>query len=265
MGIKLSDIVREKPMGSDLGYLMDQFYLEEASKESRRSDGCIHPSMLASTCLKEHYYYLSNQLTIDQSHNMLLLESARYHHLRIQKHWHRMGILFGNWHCYFCGQDFEALAPDYCNFCGQEWNLEDEFFHPYREVPLRSKKLNMTGSADGILILGEKKYLGEIKSANTFVFSKITGIQLAHDIQIQAYMHMARLSEAWVLYVERGNAAYKRPYLIKKNPEVVETIEKSCVIINNALKTGIPPAFSYDPKLEYCTKRCKAVDLCKAE
>lgn len=264
MGIKLSDIVKEKPMQSDLGYLMNQFYIEEADKERRGSDGFIHPSMLASTCLKEHYYFLSGQIEMDRAKNMLLLESARYHHLRIQKHWWRMGVLFGKWHCYSCGQEFEALAPDYCNWCGQEWNLDDESFHPYREVPLKNKKWNMTGSADGILILGNKKFLGEIKTANTFVYSKITGIQLAHDIQIQAYLHMARLSEAWVLYVDRGNALYKPPYLIRKNPKIVETIDKSCAAINTALKTGVPPAYVFNKDLEYCTKRCVAVEKCKA-
>jgi len=261
--IKLSDIIKDQPMAHDLGYHMRLFY-ESMGRRHDEKDGLIHPSLLASTCLKEHYYFLTGAIKRkEKPENFLLLESARYQHLRIQKHWWQMGILYGQWKCPACGLVFEALSPEECPDCNLDLMMWDEHYHPYREYFLEKPEWRMVGSADGILQMNGERSLGEIKSANTFNFARITSISISHQVQVQCYLEMSGLTKGWVVYVERGNAKWKDPILIERDPDMIKTIDKWCKTLIQAIDTETPPDFKYDKNAEYCTKRCQGRKLCK--
>lgn len=255
MAIKLSDILEQNNNVHHLGRLMDNFYTADpnASKVHKKN---VHPSMLASLCLKEYFFVLNNGVSRTQDiGSTLLLEDSSWEHLRIQNTWKLLGILYGDWLCHSCGKLSKGLSLPVCPKCGCKY-LE------YREVPLKKPEWGMVGRGDGILVT-DKKRLGEIKSITTFQFSKLLDIKPEHKKQINIYLEMAKMDECWVVYTNRDNGKYKT-FLYRKEEDIAQEMGRQALMLLDCLGSKKPPDIRYSEKMDYCNKRCIATSLCKA-
>jgi hypothetical protein len=212
---------------------------------------------LASLCLKEYYYVLERGVRrVRDIGSTLLLEDSTYEHLRIQNTWKNMGILYGDWLCLACGKKSKGTSLSQCPKCGSK-------YLDYQEVPLKKKEWGMVGRGDGILITDAKR-LGEIKSINTFEFSKLISVKPEHRNQINCYLEMVKLDECWVVYVNRNNGAYKT-MLYRKEDDIVATMGYYAQTLLECLKSKVAPDIKYSTGVEYCNKRCCAAEICKTE
>lgn len=78
-----------------------------------------------------------------------------------------------------------------------------------REVAIQNEVLGILGHADGIIRIGGRKYLLEIKTINDRGFTMTTEVQPAHKKQIHAYMRALGLDAAVVLYYNKNTQNMK--------------------------------------------------------
>lgn len=145
--------------------------IKEASKPSGRRQDIIHPSEVAKTgwCPKSTYLRIERCRALgdpywkpSETHGVQLLnifDEGHYIHDKWQKRLDRMGDLWGNWECDYCGRLYKnTLNPYKCDDCPR-------FSFTYKEIPLRSDALLISGHADGGV--PRLKSLIEIKSVGT--------------------------------------------------------------------------------------------------
>lgn len=157
------------------GYILkdlDMYLMSISDKDSDRRWDINSPSM-ASQCCRAIYYSRTNTASgsgVNDPRSMRILDNGTHVHLRLQEYLKAQGML-----------------------------LMDE-------VPVVDEKLQIMGHSDGILALGETKYLInpssviiknmpkeigvlEIKSINTNNFSALITAKDEHKVQAQVYMN----------------------------------------------------------------------------
>lgn len=250
--IKLKDIVKTNNLTS----LMDDYW---ERVNDTRSEKQIHPSSIASLCIKEYFYILNGDVPRNNpdSNMKKLLRRSTLVHEEIQRIWTEMGILWGDWLCHSCKKTFSGLSVKACPDC---WSPYME----YQEVPLVKEEWNMVGRADGILFISGENRLGEIKSINPYDFNRTSAPQKAHITQVHCYMEMAEeygVKDCWIHYNERNNGRYKN-FLIEKDPEIIQMLDYNIKTLNECLEKGEPPDIHYNEGLDYCNKRCGSKEIC---
>lgn len=82
-------------------------------------------------------------------------------------------------------------------------------FLTQREIAIKSKGKMLLGHADGELLIDDKKYLLEFKTANSRQFSMIREPKEGHKKQAMAYMRVRKLKAAIIVYENKDTGQLK--------------------------------------------------------
>jgi hypothetical protein len=147
--------------------------LEKVAHAMMRGDndrsGSFHPSSLTSCKRRQVYEFFGVPPTSSWDPQLrTIFADGHWRHMRWQVILHNLGLI-------------------------------DDF-----EVPVSLADYGLTGSADGVK---SDEYLVEIKGTSVIDQVRAEGVMPAHRVQVNAYLAMAGLDEAIVLYEAKSNSA----------------------------------------------------------
>lgn len=173
--------------------------------------------------------------------------------------------LLGSYKCKGCGfiysPDKEVEPPEGipCEKCGSKrWK--------YNEFRLRSKELKITGKRDLKFVFEGEKFLGEIKSMNTFQFGKLNTPVGDHLIQFMLYMFLdqEKVRKGFIFYEDKNTQDLKAFYVDYDNEKIAPLIK----IVSEASRCvdsmELPERSEGFPNSRTC-KLCKFKKVCKEE
>jgi len=127
-----------------------------------------------------------------------------------------------------------------------------------REIPLEDTVLRIEGHADGIVALGSKDYVLEIKSINEYGFIALRDAKPEHKEQVNLYMHCLKIPRAFILYENKNRQEWKE-YMIPFDTDLFKEQKCRIKVVEHALEEHVPP-----PKLtnkDGC-RWCNFTDVC---
>jgi len=108
--------------------------------------------------------------------------------------------LWGDWYCSSCKNTVTGLMPLNCS-CGADWRIS---MH-YKELGVEDKELKYTGHCDGVLLgKNNQRRVLEFKSCSDSAYKKIIMPKKAHIIQAHGYMRCLGITEALIVYSNKG-------------------------------------------------------------
>jgi rubrerythrin len=196
------------------------YWLENDKTEPERKPG-LHCSSLWKTCARRRILEAihagsleKEQLTAGQ--RMTFDEGHALHDLIQNNYLGQWGRLWGDWICLSCspGKDGEpgivhqGTCPAKCPICGTPARYTDGTENiKYSEIFVEDTTLCYCGHCDGI-ILGrdmKTKRVFEFKTISKSQFKGLKEPKYAHVVQSHAYMNTFGLTEAFVLYWDKGS------------------------------------------------------------
>jgi hypothetical protein len=207
------------PVDGDIAYELREDLLDwlvNGKMEPPRAPG-LHCSSLWTTCPrvplleKKYAKYLlveekdtaGQQLTYDVGHAL--------HHMVQNTYLGPFGRLWGNWKCVRCqAVTFQGLLPTTCPKC--ELPARDPVDGSqnliYAEMFVEDTDLKYCGHCDGIcLSRAGNKFVFEFKTISKSQYGQLKAAKPEHVVQCHAYMHALKLSQAVVLYLDKGSQA----------------------------------------------------------
>jgi hypothetical protein len=179
-------------------------YLVTRPKDKRRIN-CFHPSTLHKSAKYLHGAYLNGDNDQDFEPRILrIFDNGHGVHDRLQKYLKEIGTLV------------EA------------------------EVPVENQEFEICGSADGILKLGKREGVLEIKSINANGFYATHEPKLEHIIQINIYMFCLDIPRGCVLYENKNNQELKEFY-VKLDNKILDPIFEKIKLVQSWIREGKKP------------------------
>jgi hypothetical protein len=165
-------------------------YLVTRPKDKRRIK-CFHPSTLHKNAEYLYYAYINGDNTQDFEPRLLrIFDNGHGVHDRLQKYLKDIGVLIG------------------------------------AEVPVENEQYEICGSADGLLQLGSREGVLEIKSINSNGFYATHEPKPEHLIQINVYMFCLDVPRGCILYENKDNQELKEFYVKLDNGILDPVLEK---------------------------------------
>jgi hypothetical protein len=171
-------------------------------------------------------------------------------------------ILVGIWKCNICefctDKHVRISKPSECGVCGAQ-SFE------YVEEDLINEELGIGGHPDGFLKWDNEEYLLELKTTNSFNFSKIlTEPMASHIAQMQIYMHILKLGKGIVFYFNKDTSQIIL-HEISYSEEQVKILFEKPMQYKSYLKTAnLPPRICFDASNARANK-CAMCKLCFKE
>lgn len=279
----LGDLIEKVHGNNNLSAMLDQFLVQEEAKPTTRAFGW-HPSEFVGMCPRRYVLSIllkSKKRSIEPSLRRIMDLGTAMHAMYQNVYFGPMGILWGKWKCLRCdGISWGLISEDKkCPHCGGSARWE------YKEVPVRAPlpgkfPKDIVGHSDGIIKMGSKWYVLEIKSINEYGFTWMRKVKPGHLAQVQVYAELIRqsfldmpdsvkptvlipeLSGIRMLYVNKNNSVekiwplefdselakkeLKRPYEVEvafRNREFPERIPECKSMLRNPAKNC--PLVSY--------------------
>lgn len=195
-------------------FVMDLIsWLENERTEKIRSPG-LHCSSLWETCarrellkviyadtLVEKKIKAGERLTYDMGHAL--------HHLIQNDYLGPFGRLWGDWKCLGCQKIvFRGTMPISCPTCELPWRNQEDGHQNivYSELLIQHPELDYQGHCDGVL-LGRlpTKRVFEFKTKSKSMYDTLRHPDMPHVVQVHGYMHALDISEAILLYLDKGS------------------------------------------------------------
>jgi hypothetical protein len=198
-----------RPGPPDAAQWLENFsiWLEESYQKAVHKDRApgLHCSTLYETCARkeglvilhppEEEVLKAGQLaTFDMGHMMHWWWQHRYLGPKQE--------LWGKWFCAGCGITTTGFMPLNCS-CGRDWRLAMN----YKELFVEDKELGYVGHTDGVLVdrISDTRRIFEFKSISPSEFKDLSKPKGAHVIQAHAYMRSLSLTEALIVYQNKGS------------------------------------------------------------
>lgn len=169
-----------------------------------RDETLLHCSSLYQVCARKEWLVkmltpapeklvAGQTLTFDIGHAMHWWWQHRYLGPRQE--------LWGDWFCAGCKSTTRGFMPMKCS-CGLDWRAGMN----YIELEAKDEKLGVIGHTDGILVdrVSSFRRIFEFKSISDSEYKKLKAAKFAHVIQAHAYMHALGLTEALIVYANKG-------------------------------------------------------------
>ena len=237
-------------------------------RDNDRPTNVLHPSEMVRDdwCHRASYFLLQGAEPAEEPasrrglRTYVVFQTGHAIHDLWQSLFAKMGVLHGRWKCNQCGYlDSIISNSPACPLHGSETTWT------YKEVPVRSKALRISGHADGILTGFGEPLLLEIKSMGegTFLFedpvawaaadrnyakawSSLQSPFLKHILQAQLYMKLLEgenlaPQEAVILYHSKGNNEYKE-FIIQKSDFGIAPLLEAAKRVVDAVEAGTPPS-----------------------
>jgi len=179
-------------------------YLQQRPKDDRKKN-CFHPSSLHKSAYELYHLYLNgdNNTKFD-SKTLRIFDNGTGVHERIQ------------------------------------FYLEDARIMEQTEAPVIHDKYEICGSADGIVIINNKRYVLEIKSINAWGFNNLATPKSEHILQVNIYMFCLKIYDAIILYECKNNQEMKEFYL-HIDTNILHPVLKKIKYVQGYLANGIEP------------------------
>jgi hypothetical protein len=242
---------------------VERHVLAKPLDNSRSFDG-LHPSAMVSKywCHRASYFHLKGNHPAPEPRKFsreLIFAQGHAIHDTWQTWFREMGTLYGSWQCRDCSNYWTDLSPALCIVCGSSRVK-------YKEVPVVSKELMITGHSDGWLKGFGDDLMLEIKSvgAGTFMWldkgawfandqsfdtawKNLTSPFESHVAQVQLYMEVLSLAgvtdvpnEAVVLYEAKPTQAVKE-FIVRRDTWAIQHIIDGAKLVVDSLSKEIAP------------------------
>ena len=154
------------------------------------------------------------------------------------------------------GKRLEELVIQWVLYAGMVVERTNVTYHAIN-VPI------FQGHLDGLIIIGKKKSILEIKTAKDasftiFVKKGLKSWNPQYYSQIQSYMGMSGIESAFVLVLNKDNSELYDEF-VEFDPDHYESLEQKAIMIANAVVS--PPRVNGSP-LWYQCKICKFSKVC---
>jgi hypothetical protein len=246
--MSLRDIIREVHGPSELTVLLSQYIRESATKKPSRDDGW-HPSSVAGMCARlkviEGIVGTFPSEPASVSTERIWDVGTSLHAWYQNEYFAKMGILWGKWTCRRCDAVDWGMKPSTCRCNAPDF--------VYSEVPFFAKIEGVTkpivGHADGIVNVGGKWYLLEIKTININGFTTLIEPMEKHMMQAQIYAELAKqgkiqgvpvdvtipvLSGIIFLYIAKNDSREKE-YKVELDETLARNELKKIVLVETCL------------------------------
>ena len=176
-------------------------YLKNRPRDPRQNR-CFHPSWLHKSEKELHRLFCNEDEQEFPPRVLRIFDNGHHVHERIQEYLTEAGVLL------------------------------------QAEVPLENKKYEIQGTCDGVVKIGDREGILEIKSINQNQFYSLHEPKLAHLIQINVYMFLAEIPQGVLLYECKDNQQLKN-FFIKQNPEILDPVLEKIKRVQQRIKRGI--------------------------
>jgi hypothetical protein len=251
----LKDLIREVRGPDEVKPAIDSYLCKFDKLPSNRADGW-HVSQFCSMCprkevLKKLVSYSEEVLSTNTKLLRIFHIGSAVHRWYQEEYFGPMGILWGKWRCSRCHAIYWGVMPEIKHDCEQGQGLINYFCddvgcfrYPehiekrggcnhcgvwgkweYEEVPVfyEDSRLSkpIVGHADGIIYLGRRWILLEIKTINEWAFKLMKGARESHQNQGQVYgnlinmkavhsipanVEIPRVSDLVILYIAKNTS-----------------------------------------------------------
>jgi hypothetical protein len=243
---------------------VERHVLSQPVDNHRSFDG-LHPSAMVSPywCHRASYFHLKGNHPAPEPRQFkreLIFAQGHGIHNTWQNWFRDMGKLYGVWKCRNCALQFWATSPEGCDGCGAEGLMR------YKEVPVESTELMITGHSDGWLKGFGDDLMLEIKSVGegTFMWydrsawfagggnfaeawKNLKSPFAAHVAQVQLYMKVLEISgrtdvpqEAVLLYEAKPNQEVKE-FIVRKDDWAISPIIDGAKLVVESLSKNVAP------------------------
>jgi hypothetical protein len=132
------------------------------------------------------------------------------------------------------------------------------------EVPLESPEHHLAGSCDGILQIGDEKFILEFKSTNMRMYEKfVEKPKHDHKTQLQMYLFMGKIDVGYVIYFNKDDADLT-VHEVESNPAYqARVLERLAEIMDNVEKKVVPTNHLSCDDLTNLNKQCPNYLRCK--
>lgn len=179
-------------------------YLATRPKDKRRIK-CFHPSTLHKSAKYLHGAYLNGDNNQDFEPRLLrIFDNGHGVHDRLQRYLEEIGILLQT------------------------------------EVPLSNAEYQIEGTCDGVIKIGDKKGVLEIKSINQNQFYALYVPKPEHIIQINVYMFCLDIPRGCLLYECKNDQELKN-FFVKQDSSVLDPVLNKIKYVQECIKEGREP------------------------
>lgn len=133
-------------------------------EDERGNDNLLHVSDLVKDkdwCPRMLYYRMNGvrpEIEVVRFQLQNIFDYGSETHLKFQRRWRDMGVLWGRWKCLECKKSWRGMPPEKCVRCGLTNTVV------YAEVPLADPDLLLVGNADAEIRDEQGNVLVEIKT-----------------------------------------------------------------------------------------------------
>jgi hypothetical protein len=106
------------------------------------------------------------------------------------------------------------------------------------EVPVENEKYEIAGTCDGIVQLGSKKGVLEIKSINTSGFYSMHEPKPEHLIQINVYMFCLDIPRGCLVYENKDNQRLKEFY-VRLDQSILDPVLEKIRLVQSWIRGGV--------------------------
>lgn len=237
----------------------------DKSTSTRRSD-IMHPSEMCRKdwCPRKDYYRMTlgkREESGTTFNRELIFAEGHAIHAKFQEWLRDMGILYGNWRCLRCKQEWFATSPTVCPDCEYRDIV-------YAEIPLENTEHMIAGHADGAVMDGgdwfdvEEPFLIEIKSVGVgtvrseaptiydqYISKELSLDSLWKDInrpfpshirQATLYCWLGGFKKMVFLYECKWNQSVKE-FVVTPNFDFIKDIIESAKEVSEGVRNRIAP------------------------
>jgi len=269
MGNSLKDLKNTYRRRDILLPTIERHVLKQAQEPSDRRSDILHPSEMAkSSWCGRHDFYRMTGVTQNYKGRAPsfrlenIFDYGHSIHSKYQRWLTELGIMWGKWVCKSCKSEWTGESSSGCPECGSTRIR-------YKEVSLEHPELMIAGHSDGVVDLGGKNYMIEIKTVGLGtlrfeayqLFDQYQSENLSldelwfhikrpfatHIRQGQIYLHIAQtaypelnIDEIIFIYEWKPTQEVKE-FVVKYNPDLISKILETAAEVAKSIREGTTP------------------------
>lgn len=234
--------------------------IKDLASSNDRTFDLFHPSSFGGCPRQTAYQYFTVPSEREFDPRMQRVwDNGHFMHDRYQQKYFRSCkdfIQYGRWRCTYCdhvhgdGELRGIPEPEKCEKCEKK-----NFW--YDEVIARSEKYYFRGAVDMVVRHREtgEWYIVDLKSASDSSFKRTTTCDYKYKIQVSIYMMCLDINTA-VVYYENKNTQYTKEFLVERDSQLEQSIQRTALDLMDILKNGKIPKRKYDSKSTFECRYC---------
>lgn len=197
--MSLRDILEKQHGPTALIPRLNEFVVSDKYRSLDVREGGWHPSDFCGMCERQK---VISKLVAHKANDIpfrlqkIFDTGSALHKWYQEMYFGPMGILWGKWKCRKCRKIHWGLMPNSCDECGAIWWEDGDHMMQFKEVPFFARlpgcEEPVLGHCDGLIKIGAKWYLLEIKSMTDKQFPWLKAPLPKHKQQGQIYAELAK-------------------------------------------------------------------------